>query len=123
MNGFGSSADPPSVAFFMLASSAEAKRSAGAPLFAWPARVDDESNENFTWLPGLAASNAFPISVKESVSEAAASTVMSPTGLGAAVVAVVAPGVVLSSLPQATPRRARATRTAAQRRSAPERGL
>jgi hypothetical protein len=55
-------------------------------LFAWPARVDEESKENFTWLSGLAVSKAFPISVKESVKEAAASTAMSPVSFFTVVV-------------------------------------
>src|SRR6185295_16431356 len=91
----GSDALPASVTFFMFASSAEANTSAGAPLLAWVASVEEESKENFTWTPGLAASNDFPISVKASVSEAAASTVMSPLSLGSVVVVVGAVVVVV----------------------------
>src|SRR4051794_36414738 len=88
VNGFGSMAEPPSVAFFMLASSAEAKTSPGAPLLAWPASVDEESKENLTWTSELAAWKACPISLKASVNDAAARTVMSPASFFAVVVVV-----------------------------------
>jgi hypothetical protein len=57
---------------------AEANTSAGAPELIWVARAELAAKLNVTFVPGFAASNCFPSSVNDSVSEAAANTVMSP---------------------------------------------
>ena len=57
---------------------AEANTSAGAPLLIWVAKVELAPKLNFTVSPGWAASNCFPSSVKVSVSDAAANTVIAP---------------------------------------------
>src|SRR3954454_16517274 len=62
----------------MLASSADAKTSAGAPWLICVARVEEEAKLNFTDAPGLADSNALPISVNAPVRDAAANTVIVP---------------------------------------------
>jgi hypothetical protein len=92
------------VTFFMFTSSAEANTSAGAPWLAWAARLDEESNENFTSVPGYSSSNWASASVKASVSEAAASTTMSPeTGVAVVVIVVAAALGAVSSSPQEAP--------------------
>src|ERR1700712_3250131 len=58
-----------STALVMLASSAEAKTSAGAPAVSWETRSEEPANENVTWAAGWAASNSAPSSVKVLVSE------------------------------------------------------
>jgi hypothetical protein len=57
---------------------AEANTSAGAPLLIWVAKVELAPKLNFTVSPGWAASNCFPSSVKVSVNDAAANTVIAP---------------------------------------------
>ena len=70
----------------MLAVSADANTSAGAPWLICVTSDEDAAKLNVTFAPGLAASNAVPISLNESVSDAAANTVRSPVTLGAPVV-------------------------------------
>ena len=72
----------------MLAVSAEANTSAGAPSVICVTSADDASKLNVVVASGLAAVNALPISVKASVSEAAANTVISPATPEGAVVSV-----------------------------------
>src|SRR5688500_4390669 len=59
-NTLGSAALPASVTFFMFASSADANRSAGAPLLAWVASADDESKLKVTRVPGCFDSKVVP---------------------------------------------------------------
>ena len=59
----------------MVASLAEAKTSAGAPLTICCARSDEPAKLNLTVTPGLSVSNCLPSAVNVSVSEAAANTV------------------------------------------------
>ena len=77
----------------MLAVSAEAKTSAGAPWVICCTSADEASNENVALASGLAFVKAAPMSVNAPVSDAAANTVMSPLTAPAAV--VVAPPVVV----------------------------
>src|SRR4051794_39699257 len=65
-------------AFVILASSAEAKTSAGAPATSWETRSEEPANENTTRAPGCASSNRVPSVMKVVVSEAAANTVTVP---------------------------------------------
>ena len=76
----------------MLAVSAEAKTSAGAPSVICWTSADEASKLNVASASGLAAVNASPTSVNDSVSDAAAKTVISPSTPAAAVVAGVAVG-------------------------------
>ena len=119
----------------MLAVSAEAKTSAGAPWVICCTSADEASKLKVALASGLASVKASPTAVNDSVSEAAANTVMSPSTAGAVVVAVVAAAVVAaavvaargrggrrrrgsasSSSPQAAARRARtATETRSRR--------
>src|SRR5256884_9869392 len=89
-NTLGPVALPASVTFFMLAWSAEANTSAGAPLLAWVASADEASKLKVTLLPGCLPSKAVPSSLNDSLSEAAARTVRLP-----GVTAVGAGGVVV----------------------------
>ena len=57
---------------------AEAKTSAGAPELICCASAELAPKLNVTFVPGLADSNCLPSSVNDSVSEAAANTVMFP---------------------------------------------
>ncbi len=114
---------PGSVSLSMLAVSAEAKTSAGAPSMICCTSADEASKLNVALASGLASVKASPTAVNDSVSEAAANTVMSPSTAVAVVVAaavvaaavvaaaVVAAAVVAedpsSSSPQAAARRAR----------------
>src|SRR3954451_13319078 len=70
----------------MLAVSAEAKASAGAPCIICWARADDASKLNVALAFGLFCVKAVPISVNESFNDAAAKTVMSPDTAVAVVV-------------------------------------
>jgi hypothetical protein len=56
----------------MLAGSAEANTSAGAPCWIWAARSEEPAKLNRTVVPGWAASTWAPIGVKAFFSEAAA---------------------------------------------------
>jgi hypothetical protein len=69
---------PASVTVFIVFGLAEAKTSAGAPEVICCARAELPAYEKVTFVPGLAASKSLPIWVKDSVSEAAASTVIVP---------------------------------------------
>ena len=89
---------PASTSFVMLFVSAEAKTSAGAPWMICCTSADDASKLSVTLASGLASVNASPASVKDSVSEAAANTVISPSTAPAAVVVA----ALSSSPPQAT---------------------
>ena len=71
----------------MLAVSAEANTSAGAPSVICCTSAEEASKLNVAFASGLAAVNASPTSVNDSVSDAAANTVMSPSTPAAAVVA------------------------------------
>src|SRR5512134_1950307 len=64
----------------MFASSADAKTSTGAPPWIWSTSADDPSKLNVTSVSGYLFSNCLPISVKASVNEAAAETVIEPAG-------------------------------------------
>ena len=66
----------------MLAVSAEAKTSAGAPWVICCTSADEASKLKVTLASGLAAVKAAPISLNASVSDAAANTVMSPVTAG-----------------------------------------
>src|SRR6266508_2467264 len=70
---------PASVSLSMFFWSADANTSAGAPSLIWPTRSDDAAKLNVTSASGYSDSNASPIAVNESVSDAAANTVMSPS--------------------------------------------
>ncbi len=70
--------------FAMLAWSAEANTSAGAPFCTWLTRSLDPANENVTVVPGWSASNCSPSAVKVFWREAAANTVMLPEGVAEA---------------------------------------
>ena len=89
---------PASVSLSMLAVSAEANTSAGAPSVICCTNAEEASKLNVAVASGFAAENASPTSVNDSVSDAAAKTVMSPSTLVAAVVAgasvVAAPAAV-----------------------------
>ena len=65
--------------FFGLA---EANTSAGAPELICSASAELAAKLNVTFVPGLADSNCLPSSVNDSVSEAAANTVISPDNDG-----------------------------------------
>ena len=70
---------PASVSLVMLAVSAEANTSAGAPSVICCTSAEEASKLNVAVASGLAAVNASPTSVNDSVSDAAANTVMSPS--------------------------------------------
>src|SRR5262245_32317929 len=72
-----------SVSLSMFAVSAEANTSAGAPSVICCTSADEASKLNVAVASGLAAVNASPISVNDSVNDAAANTVMSPASPGA----------------------------------------
>ena len=59
----------------MFLVSAEANTSAGAPCWIWVTRSEEPAKLNVTVVPGWAASNCCPSSVKVDFSEAAANTV------------------------------------------------
>ncbi len=95
-NVVGLVADPASTTVAMFVGLAEANTSAGAAWVSWVASVELAPKLNFTVVPGCAASNCFPISVNDSVNDAAANTVTVPvTG---AVVAGDADGTVDAAL-------------------------
>ena len=72
-NSWGSwPSSPSAVSFSMLATSAEAKTSAGAPSWICATRSDDPPKLNSTSTPSCSASNSSPICSKVLVSEAAA---------------------------------------------------
>ena len=81
-NTFGSDAPPASTTWSMFFGLAEANTSAGAPELICSARAELAPKLNVTFAPGLAASNCLPSSVNDSVSEAAANTVMLPDSDG-----------------------------------------
>jgi hypothetical protein len=87
------------VSLFMFVVSAEAKTSAGAPWVICCTRAEDASKLNVALASGLAAVNASPTALNESVSDAAAKTVMSPETVGVlvAAAAVVAAAVVAAA--------------------------
>ena len=93
-----------SVSLVMLAVSAEANTSAGAPSVICCTSAEEASKLNVAVASGLAAVNASPTSVNDSVSDAAANTVMSPStpagavlaGASVVVAAVVAGSAVVS---------------------------
>ena len=91
---------PASVSLSMLAVSAEAKTSAGAPWVICCTSADEASKLKVALASGLASVKASPTAVNDSVSEAAANTVMSPSTAGAVVVAaaVVAAAVVVAAV-------------------------
>src|SRR5262245_65708364 len=62
----------------MVAGLAAAKTSAGAPSLIWVASAELPAKLNVTLTPGLAASKSLPIWVNDSVSDAAANTVIWP---------------------------------------------
>src|SRR4051794_23036883 len=106
---------PPETALAILASSAEAKTSAGAPAPSCETRSEEPANENTTRVPGCASSNREPSVVKVLVSEAAANTVTVPVTSFVRVPAVVPPaaGVVLQpASPAPTSATAAAARSA-----------
>src|SRR5262245_19916009 len=70
----------------MLAPSAEANTSAGAPPWICCARVPDEPKLNVIVVPGLRFWKSAPILVNASVVDAAAETVMLPVTFGLVVV-------------------------------------
>src|SRR5262245_53494330 len=78
----GSEAAPAVTTWSMFFVLAEANTSAGAPEVIWVARAELAAKLNVTLVPGWAASNCLPSSVKDSVSDAAANTVMSPESDG-----------------------------------------
>src|SRR5690349_5499464 len=94
---------PALVSLSMLAVSAEAKTSAGAPWLICCTSADDASKLNVALAFGYLWPKAVPTSLNESVSDAAAKTVMSPvTAAVGATVAVAADELPLPlSLPQA----------------------
>src|SRR5882757_7179398 len=69
---------PLSVTSFMFLVDADAKTSAGAPWLIWVARVELAPKLKVTLAPGCAASNCLPSVVNDSVSDAAANTVIEP---------------------------------------------
>ena len=75
---FGSAAAPASTTASMFVALADAKTSAGAPEVIWVARAELAAKLKVTLTPGWAASNCCPSVVNDSVSDAAANTVMSP---------------------------------------------
>ena len=77
-NTFEPDAPPALTTWSMFFGLAEANTSAGAPALICSARAELAPKLNVTFVPGLAASNCLPISVNDSVSEAAANTVMLP---------------------------------------------
>src|SRR5690349_11989481 len=79
---------PPVTSFCMLAPSADAKASAGAPPWICWASVPDEPKLNVIVVPGFAFWKSVPILVKASVSDAAADTVIVPLTFVAVVVVV-----------------------------------
>src|SRR5215468_9826909 len=62
----------------MFFGEAEANTSAGAPLVIWVASVELAPKLNVTLVPGLAASNCWPMVVNASFSDEAANTVIDP---------------------------------------------
>jgi len=66
----------------MFFGDADANTSAGAPLVIWVASVELAPKLNVTFVPGLAASNCWPIVVNASFSEEAANTVIDPDSAG-----------------------------------------
>ncbi len=81
---------PPVTSFCMLAPSADANTSAGAPPWIWVASVPDDPKLNVTVVPGLRFWKSAPIFVNASVVDAAADTVMVPVTFGVVVVVVFA---------------------------------
>ncbi len=77
-NTRGSAAAPAATTASMVVVLAEAKTSAGAPAVIWVTSAELPAKLKVTSTPGFAASNRSPIVVNDSVSDAAASTVMSP---------------------------------------------
>src|SRR5581483_3108838 len=73
---------PDFTALAIWTSSAEANTSAAAPFSIWVRRPDEGPKLNTTWAPGFCASKSRPISVKASVSDAAAYTRSSPSTPG-----------------------------------------
>src|SRR5215468_3095726 len=96
--------------FFWLA---EANTSAGAPALICVARAELAAKLKVTFVPGWAASNCLPSSPKDSVSDAAANTVMLPDTDGEAVVAGLVVGPEADPLSSLPPQPARPTTTAA----------
>ena len=78
----GSDAAPAATTWSMFLALAEANTSAGAPEVIWVARAELAAKLKVTFTPGWAASNCWPSVVKDSVSDAAARTVMSPESEG-----------------------------------------
>src|SRR4029453_13941528 len=76
----GSSAAPTSVTVLIVAGLAAAKTSIGAPSSIWVASVALEPKLKITVVPGFVASNCLPMSVKASVNDAAAATVIVSDG-------------------------------------------
>src|SRR6478609_472840 len=89
---------PASVSLVMFASSAEANTSAGAPWLICVTRAEEASKLNVTFESGCSVVKAVPISLNDSVSEAAANTVMLPdaAGVDPAGLVVAAPDVVVA---------------------------
>ena len=87
----------------MLFWSADANTSAGAPSTIWATRSDDAAKLNVTSTSGCSDSNASPIAVNASVSDAAANTVRSPPNASA--------GSVVAATGRATAARATSDHT------------
>ena len=88
---------PGSVSLSMLAVSAEAKTSAGAPSTICCTSADEASKLKVALASGLASVKASPTAVNDSVSEAAANTVMSPSTAAAVVAVVVVAAAVVAA--------------------------
>ena len=97
----------------MLAVSADANTSAGAPCSICNSSAPDEPKLNVTVVPLYFFSKAVPIVVKPSVSEAAADTVIEPVGLAA--VGAAAPTALADAPTSATPSATAANHTPTER--------
>ena len=103
-NVVGADAAPASVTWVMFLALADANTSAGEPEVIWVARSELAAKLKTTLTPGWAASNCWPIVVKASFSDEAASTVIVPDRAGAPEppAPAVAAGVELDPHPAST---------------------
>ena len=109
-NTCGSPSVPPaSTTVCMVASSAVASTSAGAPWVTCSARVALESNDSFTFTPGWSASKSLASVVNVSVSDAAPSTVRVPVSFSVPEAELLSPEPQPARASVATRDRARAT--------------
>src|SRR5450631_4482027 len=88
----GVSTSPAVTSLFMLAWSADANTSAGAPCWIWVTRVLDPAKLNVRLRPGSADAIAVLAALKAPVSDAAAKTLRLPVSAGAVVVAAAVVG-------------------------------